>query len=322
MTSVSDPVERSAVDTTDPEIAREVLDEAYGSTLRLTGDLHHVSFARADAGAFAVDHVDLGTELTYDCDPLGYLTILEGRRGWAEYTRAGVTDQAGPGELVAIAGPGDAYSGRSDNLTVRGISLGWELVEDAVRDLRGDRPSAPVRFRRYQPADRASLLHWGNLVDYVEELLAGPEPVSPRALDAVGRLLARTALVTFGTDAAEHSVGEDNRDRRDAASDAVRRAVAHIEASADVELSLAELADAARVAPRSLQLAFRRHLGTTPMAYARRVRLDQARRHLLAAVDGETVTSIASRWGFYNHGRFAAEYREAYGENPGDTLAR
>ncbi|MBW9204561.1 helix-turn-helix transcriptional regulator [Mumia sp. zg.B17] len=324
MPDLGDPVRRSHLRTIDAELGREVLDHAYGSNLRLTGDLRHVGFSRADTRDFTLDHVDLGADISYDCDPLGYLTILEGRRGWAEYVRGGTTDQAGPGDLVMVAGPGDACTGRSSDLAVRGISLRWDLMTSATRDLRGDRPTAPMRFTRYRPADRAAVLHWRNLVDYVEDLLAdGQEIVSARSLDAVGRLLSRTALIMFGSDSiAEETMRDEAQDRRDASEHAVNRAIAFMEEHADTELSVADIADAARVTPRSLQIAFRRHLGTTPMAYARRVRLDHARRDLLAGRDGDTVTAVASRWGFHNHGRFAAEYRELYGENPGDTRAR
>jgi AraC-like DNA-binding protein len=78
---------------------------------------------------------------------------------------------------------------------------------------------------------------------------------------------------------------------------------------------------AAHVTPRGLQLAFRRHLDTTPMAYLRRVRLDHAREDLRAAIagDGHTVTTIAARWGF-TPSHFTQHYRAAYGELPSHTL--
>ena len=35
-----------------------------------------------------------------------------------------------------------------------------------------------------------------------------------------------------------------------------------------------------------------------------------------------SVTELATRWGFFQLGRFATEYRKRYGECPGDTLRR
>jgi AraC-like DNA-binding protein len=72
---------------------------------------------------------------------------------------------------------------------------------------------------------------------------------------------------------------------------------------------------------RAVQLAFRRHMDTTPMTYLRRVRLDHAHRELMAADPAEqTVTGIAYRWGFPSPSRFATYYRDVYGVLPGRTL--
>ncbi|MFK0247188.1 helix-turn-helix domain-containing protein [Amycolatopsis azurea] len=72
---------------------------------------------------------------------------------------------------------------------------------------------------------------------------------------------------------------------------------------------------------RAVQLAFRLHLGLTPMAYVRWVRLDHARAELKAASpDDTTVTRVAARWGYARPSAFAAHYRDVYGELPSYTL--
>jgi transcriptional regulator GlxA family with amidase domain len=74
-------------------------------------------------------------------------------------------------------------------------------------------------------------------------------------------------------------------------------------------------------APRAVQYMFRRHLDTTPMAYLRRIRLDRAHRDLLAADPShDTVSAIATRWGFAHTGRFSQVYRAEFGESPSVTL--
>jgi AraC-like DNA-binding protein len=66
------------------------------------------------------------------------------------------------------------------------------------------------------------------------------------------------------------------------------------------------LAAAISVTPRSVQYTFRRHLGTTPLEYLRRVRLDRAHRDLHAADPAvDTVMAIAGRWRFGHVGRFS-----------------
>ncbi|MDT0182797.1 helix-turn-helix transcriptional regulator [Microbacterium sp. ARD31] len=104
-------------------------------------------------------------------------------------------------------------------------------------------------------------------------------------------------------------------------SETLRRAVRLMEERAQEDLSVGQLARACRVTPRALQYAFRRHLGCTPMAYLRRLRLDLARQELRDGA-ASTVGDAAARYGFFNPGRFAAGYREAFDENPSDTLGR
>jgi AraC family ethanolamine operon transcriptional activator len=77
------------------------------------------------------------------------------------------------------------------------------------------------------------------------------------------------------------------------------------------------------VSQRTLEYAFRERLGTSPMEFIRRLRMHTARRALLAAQPGgTTVTEIAMTLGFYQLGRFAAEYRASFGELPSATLTR
>ena len=102
----------------------------------------------------------------------------------------------------------------------------------------------------------------------------------------------------------------------------LRRAVDYIDHHAREDVTLSEVAAAARIGPRALQVAFRRHRGQTPLEYLRRVRIEGAHRDLQAAdpTRGETVGGIAGHWGFKNLGRFAAGYRDRYGRHPRTTL--
>jgi AraC-like DNA-binding protein len=102
----------------------------------------------------------------------------------------------------------------------------------------------------------------------------------------------------------------------------VRRAEAYIRAHAGEPTALHEVADAARCSVRGLQLGFRRHRDTTPLAAIRRARLDAAREALRSGDAAGTVTDLAHRFGFSNPGRFAQLYKAAFGESPFDALRR
>lgn len=102
----------------------------------------------------------------------------------------------------------------------------------------------------------------------------------------------------------------------------VRSAVSTIEENLRESFSVEDLADACGVSARALQYAFRKHMGMTPMAYARQVRLAAAHRELESAdpVSGVTVARVAAAWGFMNPGRFASYYAQQYGRRPSETL--
>jgi AraC family ethanolamine operon transcriptional activator len=76
------------------------------------------------------------------------------------------------------------------------------------------------------------------------------------------------------------------------------------------------------VSERTLQYAFLEHLGIGPARYQRIRRLNGVRRELLAGQPGAMpVTQCALRWGFWQLGRFAVEYRALFGERPSETFA-
>lgn len=102
---------------------------------------------------------------------------------------------------------------------------------------------------------------------------------------------------------------------------AVRAATDLIEASPHLPWTTSTLASHCHVGARVLQKGFQQHLGVSPMAYLRGVRLRRAREDLRAADPASTtVTAIAHRWGFTHLSRFAAAYRDTYGELPARTL--
>lgn len=102
---------------------------------------------------------------------------------------------------------------------------------------------------------------------------------------------------------------------------AVRRAMAFMDDNADGPITVNDAAGAVHMSVRGLQMAFKKHLGTSPSDYLRTVRLSGARSDLQRfSPNDRTVEEIARRWGFAHTARFAATYRQAYAENPSQTL--
>lgn len=100
----------------------------------------------------------------------------------------------------------------------------------------------------------------------------------------------------------------------------VKRAIDYVEAHLASAVTLADLVEASGVPGRTLFKHFRDSKGVTPMRYVRNARFKKVREVLMRAQPGETVTAIATGWGFSHMGRFAVEYFRHFGESPSETL--
>jgi transcriptional regulator GlxA family with amidase domain len=191
---------------------------------------------------------------------------------------------------------------------------------EAARN-RPDDDLGTLAFGSLRPPDPTAVRRWVQTVDYVtDSVRADPDAMrEPLLSGAATRLLAAAMLTTFPNTWNTEPV---QIDRTDATTTTLSRAVAFIEANADIDISIVDVARAAYASTRAVQLAFRRHLDTTPMTYLRQVRLQYAHEQLGAAnpQDGTTVGQVAARWGFADPSRFTARYRTAYGQRPSDTL--
>ena len=102
----------------------------------------------------------------------------------------------------------------------------------------------------------------------------------------------------------------------------LRLAEAWIEQNLGEPIGVAEIAAAAGVGANALRAGFRARHGLGPLAFLRQRRLEHARRRLQAPLPTTSVTAVALDCGFFHLGRFAASYRERFGEPPSATLAR
>ena len=101
----------------------------------------------------------------------------------------------------------------------------------------------------------------------------------------------------------------------------VNRLDAFLREHFDEPIHVAELCDVTGVSERSLRNACHAVCGTSPKRYLTRQRMEAVRRALVTAQPGEaTVTRIATDFGFFELGRFAAMYTSIFGERPSDTL--
>lgn len=88
-------------------------------------------------------------------------------------------------------------------------------------------------------------------------------------------------------------------------------------------ISIPDVARAAGVSARGLQLLYQRELDVPPIGRLRQLRMAAANDALATAPSrSTTVGAVAQRFGYSNVGRFIAHYRSEYGETPAQTLQR
>ena len=103
--------------------------------------------------------------------------------------------------------------------------------------------------------------------------------------------------------------------------DLVARVTTFLRNNLGEPVTVAELSHMVGVSERTLRAAFHDVIGISPKQYAISQRLRAAREALSAATPGTaTVTGIAMEYGFFELGRFAKRYRDAFGEVPSQTL--
>lgn len=100
----------------------------------------------------------------------------------------------------------------------------------------------------------------------------------------------------------------------------VDRVKRYINEHLDGPVTMEELCQLTHVSRRTLQYSFTTILGISPLQFLRLTRLNHVRRALRAASPEQSVTDIATYWGFWHLGQFAHDYKQQFGECPSQTL--
>jgi AraC-like DNA-binding protein len=307
-------------DSNDLGRTEEFLSNAY-TKMQIGSSTERVraQFVRDATATVSIDDLDIGFDMSYEADSLGRICLCVVSSGRIEDHDTGDwQDSLGPGDVAYFVPPDRASRGTVRRARYRIVMLEPELLSRVAAVPGGS--SEPVRLVGHRPVSAAAGAHLADTITYLRDHVLSEPTIRDSDLIAstASQLLAAAVLNTFPSTASTEPAGSD---RHDAHPNTVRRAVEFMESHLHADISAADIAEAAGVTVRAVQLAFRRHLGTTPMEYLRRIRLAEAHTTLRKAdAASETVTSVAARWGFHHPGRFAAAYRAAYGLPPSTTL--
>jgi AraC-like DNA-binding protein len=315
--------ERTAIDSTDPDLIQKHLDQIYSARLAITrpGDSPgcSCSHSRVDAGAYAVEEIRHSGEVLLRAERVPSVIALSVLSGRVEVEHGTLTGVAGPGEWVLASTGMGAVRVRLFDAHLRSVIVARSLLAE-VAAIDTDVTSVP-RFVGLTPANAASARTLDTTEHFLNSILSAQDAPENRILMAsAGRMLASAVLTAFPNDLPTAGSGEETGDAYPAL---LRQAVDYIRDNAAHDIGVGDVAAAMYLSPRTVQYMFRRHLDTTPTAYLREIRLARAREELIASDRSvTTVAATAARWGFAHTGRFAVIYRRTFGESPHETLRR
>jgi AraC-like DNA-binding protein len=198
-----------------------------------------------------------------------------------------------------------AFSLAVEDVAAIGEAMGGiDLTPPRDAMLVTPRPSAMAKLQRLHAAA-------GQLAEDAPAVIAHPE--AARGLEQA--LIEAMIGCLAGGEVREDSLAQRHHEL------IMRRFRRAVEENPDQPLYIPELCTAIGVADRTLRVCCQEQLGMSPKRYLLLRRMHLARRALReSSPTATTVTEIATRYGFWQFGRFAGEYRSLFGESPSATL--
>lgn len=220
---------------------------------------------------------------------------------------------------IPCAAPGEASAFLPSGYTqwVAGIDI--EAFRKAASPAACARLESRMRSHALPclPGTRRRLRRWvGDILVRLEHepALAHSKPFSDRCFDELVRHLVELA---------DHEPARRSTHVTSQAQRGFHRALEYLREAPMKDVRLSRLCEVSGVCERSLQYAFHDAVGMSPKAFMRVRRLHAARRVLVGADPSQTrICDVATRFGFFELGRFAGHYRQHFGECPSDTLRR
>ena len=240
-------------------------------------------------------HTSPGQELVSGGVEMRPTNIIQYSEGQSYYQRC-----SGPIRANAMSLPLEEMAAVSESMAAT------DLTPPRDATLITPPPAAMARLRRLHAAA-------AQLAEDAPEIIAHPE--AARGLEQA-LIEALISCLACG-ERRENSLAQGHH------AIVMRRFHRVVEENPEQPLFIPEICKAIRVPGRTLRMCCQEHLGMSPKRYLLLRRMSLARRALRRAEpDATSVTEVATRYGFWQLGRFAIEYQSLFGESPSATLRR
>ncbi|MCW2080474.1 UNVERIFIED_ORG: AraC-like DNA-binding protein [Bradyrhizobium japonicum] len=272
---------------------------------------------------FSINYVTYGGSVSIDPGCLERFFLLQVPLTGTARIRAGAGDfDAVPDRTASLLSPTIPTRMMWSDCAQVILLLDRRMVEQRAAALSG-RVAGTVEFDPVidldAPSGRALRTSLGGLMTLAERL--GPSG----RLSPVATADWREALLDHLLNGQRHGLSDAIRTfsgQAERLPRALRVARDRLADNAGEPLNLAQLACAAGIGIRALQLGFRRHFGVSISEMLLDMRLAGLHARLAQARPDASITEIAFDLGFTHLGRMAGAYREKFGETPSATLRR
>ena len=195
------------------------------------------------------------------------------------------------------------------------VSIGKDLINRySVALLGKEIDGIQIKNNRLKIKDRFSQMGLRNLWEETINLLlsSNVDLTDINVADKIEEIMIRPILF--------NSASTDYRPSRLKQHRAAKQAKQYIIENSKKHISMLNICEAVGATERTLYLGFKELYGLAPISFLKFLRLHQARKELLQAEPGCTVTKVAYKWKFYHLSRFAKYYYDVFNEHPSETL--
>jgi AraC-like DNA-binding protein len=308
--------------TRDPDEAERIVTEAYlpNRLLRTTGAEIDMQLVSARLGEVTAGLLSYGQTIhlqTGDTTQFHVNVTLEGRAA----SRSGNEEAlvTTPGQAIVFPVGEPAQVTWSDNARHLCLMASRASLEGELEQLLGRSLPERLTFEKCVRTEVSDL--WQPAIELVHHELENPRGLLTRPV--VARHLEGLVVDGLLLTQPHNYQGLLHKPAAPGRTGAVARAAELMEELPQEPWTVVRLAHEVHLSVRALQYGFKRDFDMPPMAYLKRVRLRSAHAALVASSpEITTVSAIALECGFFHLSRFAATYRQAFGEPPSETLRR